>query len=103
MKPEAIDRKEDMRRLIRWMVDYPDKWAKVTMENNLSADECIGMLEELEKEQFYLLIPIFLSNCLSVEVESGKNKLIAQKLIDSWKDMDLTEISKEVKEYLIHP
>ena len=34
MKPEAIDRKEDMIRLIRWMVDYPDKWAKVTMEKN---------------------------------------------------------------------
>lgn len=103
MKQERIDRKEDMLRLIQWIVKYPDKWAKITMENNLGIDQCISMLEELEKEEFYLLIPIFLSNCLSAEVEAGKNRLIAQKLIDSWKHMDLDEISKEVKSYFSNP
>ena len=103
MKQESTDRKGDMLRLIKWIVDYPDKWAKITMENKLGIDDCISMLEELEKEEFYLLIPIFLSNCLSVEVEVGKNRLIAQKLIDSWKDMNLAEISEEVKTYLTNP
>ena len=103
MELKATDRKKDMLRLIKWISDFPDKWAKITMENNLSVAECVDMLEELEKEGFYLLIPTFLNNCLNAEVEQGKNILIAEKLIASWSDMDLDEISKEVKGYLTNP
>ena len=103
MENSRENKKEELLRLIKWIADYPDMWTKVTTENFLSAEECIEVIKELERQEFYLLIPVFLERCMGTEMGAGINRLIAYKLIECWKNETLQDIEKEINGFLQNP
>lgn len=93
-------RKDDLLRFIKWMTDYPELWNIISMDNYVDTDKCIEVIEELEQQGFYLLIPLFLSHNINSNVEKGLDKFIVKKVLESWTDKSIEEISTEFKSIL---
>lgn len=93
-------RKDDMLRFIKWMTDYPELWNLISMDNDADTDKCIEVIEELERQEFYLLIPLFLSHNININMEKGIDRFIVKNLLEGWTDKSIEEISTEFKSIL---
>lgn len=95
------EKKDELIRLITWMTEHPEMWRSVCTEKNMSAEECLEILEELEKQSFYMLIPVLIDNNIgNVEVDARMTRLFGKKLVESWSKMSMTDISTEFKDIL---
>lgn len=92
------ERKDEILRLVKWMTDNPEKWNMICTENDIGAEGCLEVIEELEQHEFYLLIPVLLSHNLNLDVEAGIDRLIAKQFISNWRNKELREISAEITE-----
>lgn len=94
------EKKDEILCLVKWMTDNPAKWNMICTENDIEAEGCLEVIEELEQRGFYLLIPVLLSHNMNIDVEACIDRLIARQFISNWKNKDLREISAEIREAL---
>lgn len=94
-------KRDDLLRFIKWMMEYPEMADMISTDNNANVDQCIEVIEELERQEFYILIPLFLSHNINTNVDKGISRFVAKKILESLVDMSIEDISAEFKEILL--
>ena len=52
------DKKEEIIRFLRWVGTHQSVWESICSEESLEPMQCLEIIKELVRNEFYLLIPV---------------------------------------------
>lgn len=91
----------DIVELLEWIAENQETWVNICEPSRLDFDECLYLIDALEKKGFLQLIPVVLTQTLSdVKVDKAFTRLFLTKIAESWKHMAYTDISNELETIL---
>lgn len=97
---KAINQKEVVR-LIKWLWENPEIKEAICYEDEPSPEECIDIINRLEKAAFYDMILIFiLRQQHRGFMYKAYNTLIVDGLVKVWEEETIDNVCQKVKEML---
>lgn len=74
---------------------------EICQEEGLPAGRCRELIEEMEQEGFWLLIPVIVErNMPNIEVDRAMTRFVYRKIRKAWEEKRDEEIVDEIKEVL---
>ena len=90
--------KKELIHLLTWASENPELWSLICYDEHVEAEDCLAVMEKLEGEKLYQLIPVFmLRNGDSQAMEDAIQKLCLKKIVESWEKLSMEEINCEMK------
>lgn len=95
--PEQID---DTIRPVEWLSEHPKVQRKLYGgEYEVNPEECMELIELLEKNAFYEMILILLMrNQHDATLAEATSRLITEKLVSEWKRIGTEQMCRDIKE-----
>lgn len=99
MQDNRNNQKEDTVRLIRWLAEHPSIQRRLCDEGAESTpEECIEIIEQLEKNSFYDMIYILLmKNSHDIVIGEAIEKVIAEKMANEWERIGTEQMCQDIK------
>ena len=100
MQDNRNNPKEDTIRLIRWLSEHPRIQRRLCDEGTESTpEECLEIIEQLEKNSFYDMIYILLmKNSHDMVIGEVLSKIIVEKMANEWERMGTEQMCRDIKE-----
>lgn len=90
--------KNELVNILEWIRDNRLLWEEICTGNNLSADTCKQIIEELRRVGFLQLICVVLTrNSCNMGVEAGLLSLAIKKLCADWERKSEEEVINEIQ------
>lgn len=91
-------KKEEIIRFLRWAGTHQAVWESICSEDSFEPIQCLEIIKELVRNEFYLLIPVLLQrNKVNFAMDKVLYNLIFNKLADVWEDKDLAVMIAELE------
>jgi NDP-sugar pyrophosphorylase family protein len=91
---------DDTIRLVEWLSEHPKIQRRLYNGGyEVSPEECLEIMELLEKNEFYEMILILLMrNQQDAVLAEATSKLVVEKLVDEWRRIGTEQMCKDIKE-----
>lgn len=94
-------RSNEIVKLLKWIENNHNIWLEICQEEGLPAGRCRELIEEMEQEGFWLLIPVIVErNMPNIEVDRAMTRFVYRKIRKAWEEKRDEEIVDEIKEAL---
>lgn len=94
-------KQEEFIRLMRWIASHQSTWSKIYLNEALEPEECLNIIQELEKQGFYILIPVVIENSKSnYSMHKALYNFVLNKLADDWAKNEMVAILAELSKML---
>ncbi|KUO62062.1 MAG: hypothetical protein APF84_07785 [Gracilibacter sp. BRH_c7a] len=100
MQEAGINQKDDTVRLVRWLSEHPKIQRRLCeSEFESTPEECIEMIEMLEKNSFYDMIFILLiKNSHDLIINEAISKMVTEKITNEWERIGTEQMCRDIKE-----
>ncbi|AFV03466.1 MULTISPECIES: hypothetical protein [Dehalobacter] len=91
---------DDTIRLVRWLSEHPKIQSRLCEgEYESTPEECIEMIEMLEKHSFYDMIFILLmKNRHDPVIDEALTKMVTEKIANEWERIGTEQMCRDIKE-----
>ena len=101
LKSKSVQRNETIR-LVKWLSENPKiMYSLCDIEAESTPEECLEIIELLEKNEFYDMIFILLMRNRDNNImDRAITKMVADKVIKEWKRVGTEQICQDIKQYI---
>ena len=94
-----LEKRDEIIRFLRWASTHQKMWRIICSDDTSEPEKCLEIIQELESNEFYLLIPVLLErNKINYSMDKALYDLVLNKLADDWERKSISAIINELKE-----